>query len=121
MQMIDVRDVADVHAATMTPNRGPKRYICGGVAVTLEEMIGALERGSGKRLTRFPLNPSVFRGLTRVGEAVSRFVPLGDGVSYEAALLLTAATPTDDALTRADLGIDWRSPLDAIVASFAAT
>lgn len=46
-------------------------------------------------------------------------LPLGDGISHEAALLLTAATPTDDASTRADLGIEaWRSPQQAMLASF---
>lgn len=48
-----------------------------------------------------------------------RVVPLGDGLSYEAAMLLTAATPTDDARTLADLGLaGWRSPQRAIIESF---
>jgi hypothetical protein len=46
---------------------------------------------------------------------------MGDGLSYEAALLLTAATPTDDAATLADLDMTWRSPVDAIIASFPGT
>ena len=48
-----------------------------------------------------------------------RYVPLGDGLSYEAALLLTAATPTDDSTTLQDLGMSWRSPRAAIVESVA--
>jgi hypothetical protein len=118
MQMIDVLDVADVHAAIMTPGRGPRRYMCGGVLVTFDEMIAALERGAGRRFRRIPLHPALFRGVSRIGEALSGIVPTGDGLSYEAALLLTAATPTDDSATLRDLGIAWRSPVDAIVASF---
>lgn len=118
MQMIDVRDVADVHAALMTPGRGPQRYVCGGVLVAFDEMIDALEHGSGRRFVRIPLHPAVFRGGSRIGEALSGIIPTGDGLSYEAALLLTAATPTDDSRTLADLGIAWRSPVDAIVSSF---
>jgi dihydroflavonol-4-reductase len=118
MQMIDVRDVAAVHAAVMAPGRGPRRYVCGGEMVPFNNMISALERGSGRPIRRIPLNPSVFRGLSRVGDVVGRVVPMGDGLSYEAALLLTAATPTDDTATLADLGMTWRSPVEAIIASF---
>jgi nucleoside-diphosphate-sugar epimerase len=118
MQMIDVRDVADVHAAILTPGRGPRRYVCGGTLVEFNDMIAALERGTGRRFTRIPLSQTLFRGLGRVGDALSGVVTLGDGLSYEAALLLTAATPTDDSATIADFGISWRSPTDAIIASF---
>lgn len=118
MQMIDVRDVADVHVALMTPGGGPRRYTCGGVLVPFDEMISALEHGTGRRFKRVPLSPRFFRGMSRIGDVLGRVVPMGDGLSYEAALLLTAATPTDDTATLRDLGITWRSPVDAIISSF---
>ncbi len=118
MQMVDVRDVAEVHAAVLTPGRGPRRYVCGGTLVAFNDMIAALEYGAGRRFARIPLSQNMFRGLSRIGDALSRVIALGDGLSYEAALLLTAATPTDDSATTRDLGITWRSPIDAIVASF---
>jgi nucleoside-diphosphate-sugar epimerase len=118
MQMVDVRDVAKVHAAVLTPGRGPRRYLCGGTLVAFNDMITALECGAGRRFTRISLSPRVFRGLSRIGDALSHVAAMGDGLSYEAALLLTAATPTDDSATMLDLGIAWRSPISAIVASF---
>ncbi|MGE2691378.1 NAD-dependent epimerase/dehydratase family protein [Mycolicibacterium pulveris] len=118
MQMIDVRDVADVHAAIMAPGRGPRRYVCGGILVPFNDMIDALERGTGRRFTRVPMSPGVFRAGSRIAEAMSAIVPMGDGLTYEAALLLTAATPTDDSGTIRDFGLTWRSPVEAIVASF---
>lgn len=118
MQMVDVRDVADVHVALMRPGRGPKRYVCGGVMVTFNEMIDTLEQGSGRHIRRIPLSPSLFRGMGRVSDIAGRMLPLGDGLSYEAAMLLTSATPTDDAATLADLGLPgWSSPQAAIIAS----
>jgi hypothetical protein len=92
--------------------------VCGGVLVAFDDMITALEVGAGRRFTRIPVAPSLFRGLSRAAEALSGVVAMGDGLSYEAALLLTAATPTDDSATVEDLAITWRSPTDAIVASF---
>ncbi|MDX1884746.1 NAD-dependent epimerase/dehydratase family protein [Mycolicibacterium sp. 120270] len=118
MQMVDVRDIAEVHNAIMVPGRGPRRYVCGGTLVAFDDMISALEFGAGRRFTRIPISPRVFRGLSRVGDALSSIVSMGDGLSYEAALLLTAATPTDDSATLSDLGITWRSPINAIVSSF---
>ncbi|MEZ0363032.1 NAD-dependent epimerase/dehydratase family protein [Mycobacterium sp. pUA109] len=117
MQMVDVRDVADVHAALLRPGRGPRRYVCGGRLLSFEEMIAALETGIGRPIRRIPVAPSVFRGLGRAADAVGRFLPLGDGLSYEAALLLTAATPTDDSRTLDELGVAWRSPVEAIIES----
>ncbi|OBI73342.1 NAD(P)-dependent oxidoreductase [Mycobacterium sp. E740] len=118
MQMIDVRDVADVHTALMKPGLGPRRYVCGGELIAFDDMITALERGTNRRFRRIPLSPGLFRLMSRAGEALGTVVDLGDGLTYEAALLLTAATPTDDSATIEDLGVTWRSPVDAIIASF---
>ncbi|MBU9763135.1 NAD-dependent epimerase/dehydratase family protein [Mycobacterium sp. TNTM28] len=119
MQMIDVRDVADVHVRLMQPGRGPHRYVCGGVMVAFDEMVDTLEQGRGRPIHRIPLAPALFRGIGWVSDLVGGVLPLGDGISYEAAMLLTAATPTDDAVTRSDLRIEaWRSPQAAILASF---
>jgi nucleoside-diphosphate-sugar epimerase len=117
MQMIDVRDVAEVHVRLMSQGRGPHRYVCGGKMLTFDEMIDALEAGLGRRIRRVPLSANMFRGIGWLGDAIGGMVPLGDGLSYEAALLLTAATPTDDSQTLADLGMVWRSPRQAIIDS----
>ncbi|MCV7067117.1 NAD-dependent epimerase/dehydratase family protein [Mycolicibacterium farcinogenes] len=119
MQMIDVRDVALVHERLMAPGRGPSRYVCGGVMVSFNEMIDVLEQGTGRRIRRIPLSASLFWGIGWCSDLLAGILPLGDGISYEAAMLLTAATPTEDKSTLADLGIDaWRSPQAAMLASF---
>lgn len=64
------------------------------------------------------MGPRVFRGLGRLADAVSRVLPIGGAFSYEAAQLITAGIPTDDSLTLTELGLQWRSPVDAIVATF---
>ncbi|MFC9515632.1 NAD-dependent epimerase/dehydratase family protein [Nocardiaceae bacterium NPDC056970] len=119
MAMIDVRDVADVHAAAMRPGRGPRRYLCGGELIAFDELIDVLERASGRHIRRIPLAPSVFRGAGRVADAVGTFLPVSAGLSYEAAWLLTAATPTDDSRTLSELGLTWRPVREALAASVA--
>ncbi|EKF23135.1 polysaccharide biosynthesis family protein [Mycolicibacterium hassiacum DSM 44199] len=118
MQMVDVRDIADVHVALMRPGRGPKRYVCGGVFMTFDEMVSAVEAGAGVRIRRVPLSPAVFRAVGRVSDLLAGLAPLGAGFSYEAAQLITAGIPTDDSVTLSELGITWRSPREAIIASF---
>ncbi|OBG22803.1 dehydrogenase [Mycolicibacterium celeriflavum] len=117
MQMVDVRDIAEVHVRLMRPGRGPRRYVCGGHLLTFDQMVDALERGLGRRIRRIPLSRSLFRGIGGIADIVGRYVPSIDGLSYEAAMLLTAATPTDDSATLRDLGMTWRCPRTAIVES----
>lgn len=117
MAMVDVRDLGRVHEAVMRPGRGPKRYLCGGVMVTFDEMVSAVERGIDARVRRIRIAPSVFRGIGRVSDLASKLAPLPESLSYEAAWLLTSATPTDDSATLADLALAWNSPTDAIVES----
>ncbi|RVW07716.1 NAD-dependent epimerase/dehydratase family protein [Prescottella agglutinans] len=117
MQMIDVRDVADVHAAVMRPGRGPRRYMCGGELIAFDELIDILEYASRRRLKRIPLAPAVFRGIGRITDALGAVLPVNAGLSYEAAWLLTAATPTDDSRTVSELGLTWRPVRAALSAS----
>lgn len=117
MAMVDVRDVGRVHSSLMQPGRGPHRYLCGGIMVGFDEMIAAVERGLGKPVRRIRVAPSVFKGIGRVSDLASKLLPLPESLSYEAAWLLTSATPTDDSATLADLGLQWRSPTEAIVES----
>lgn len=117
MQMVDVRDVAAVHAAVMRPGQGPRRYLCGGHLLAFDEIVDLLEAAVGRPFRRIPVPAPLFRGLGRATDAVSRLLPVSAGLSYEAAWLLTAATPTDDSRTLSDLGLTWRPVGPAITES----
>ena len=86
MQMIDVRDVAAVHAAAMQPGRGARRYVCGGELIEFNQLIDILERSSGRRLRRIPLSGATFRTIGRFADVIGKLTPLSAGLSYEAAL-----------------------------------
>ncbi|MHA4853055.1 NAD-dependent epimerase/dehydratase family protein [Rhodococcus sp. MSC1_016] len=59
------------------------------------------------------------RFLGRLADAVDKYTAVSAGFSYEAAWLLTSATPTDDCRTRDELGLNWRPPRDALASTFA--
>lgn len=117
MAMIDVRDVADVHAAVMQPGRGPRRYMCGGEMVPFTSMLDMLEDATGHRLRRVPVSQGAMRALGRVCDVIARVLPISPGISYEAAWLLTAATPTDDSRTLDELNLSWRPIRQALIDS----
>lgn len=117
MQMIDVRDVAEVHTRVMRPGLGPRRYVCGGEMLRFGEMVDALEAGLGRPIRRIPVPAAAFRAAARAADVLARYVALPDGLSEEAAILLLAATPTDDTATLRDLGMQWRSARAAIIAT----
>ena len=87
--------------------------------LSFDEMISALEKGIRHRIHRIPMSPDLFRALGRISDLVGKVLPIGAAFSYEAAQLITAAIPTDDSSTLTELGLRWRSPVEAIIATFA--
>lgn len=117
MAMIDVRDVAAVHAAVMQPGRGPRRYMCGGQMVRFDDALDVIEATAGRRIRRIRVSPRTFRAAGRVADVLNRMLPFPPSLSYEAAWVLTAATPTDDSATLADLDLTWRPARQALADS----
>lgn len=116
--LIDVRDVADLHAAVMVPGQGPRRFVCGGEMLAFDEVVDAIEGAIGERIRRVRVAPSVMRAAGRAGDAAGRFLPAGAGLSYEAAWVLTAAVPTDDSAALELVGRPWRPAEQALAAAF---
>lgn len=109
MPMVDVRDIADLHAAVMRTGAGPRRLPCGGQVLTFDEVLDALEEATGRSFRRVRVGPRAFRGMGRAFEAAARVFPLPPSFSYEAAWLLTKGQPVDDAAALAVLGRPWRA------------
>lgn len=116
--LIDVRDVAALHAAVMVPGQGSRRLVCGGEMLAFDEVVDVIERTIGQRIRRVRVAPSVMRAAGRAGDVAGRFLPAGAGLSYEAAWILTAAVPTDDSAATELLGRPWRPARDALAAAF---
>jgi UDP-glucose 4-epimerase len=108
MPMVDVRDVADLHAALMRPGGGPRRLTLGGEVLTFDEVLDALEQAVGQRFRRLRVAPAAFRGMGRAFDAAARILPLPPSFSYEAAWLLTQGQRVDDAAALEVLGRPWR-------------
>lgn len=84
-----------------------------------DEVVWALRSRGTLQVRRIPLSPSLFRGVGRLSDFAGRWLPLPEGLSHAAAVLPTAAVPTDDSLTLTDLGLTWRDPRKSVIESFA--
>ncbi|MHB8961247.1 MAG: SDR family NAD(P)-dependent oxidoreductase [Candidatus Limnocylindrales bacterium] len=117
MVMVDVRDVAAVHAAVMEPGRGPRRYLCGGRMTAFDEVLDLLQTASGRRIRRVRIRKGVLLTIGRASDLVSKVVPMAPLLSYEAAWLLTSPARTDDSRTHDELGVQWRPLAETVRAA----
>jgi len=112
--VIDVRDVGRIHTAVMEPGRGPRRYLCGGHYLTLDDVARIHRELTGRRFPVLPLPPELLLGVGRVVDVIMQVTPLDSVFTHEAMEYLTKAMPTDDSAIRDDLGIELRDPRDTL-------
>jgi nucleoside-diphosphate-sugar epimerase len=120
LQMLDVRDLAAIHAAVMTPGRGPRRFMCGGHYLTSTELAGLYREVVGLPFYIVPVSGRVLRSLAWMVDMVRHVVPINTNFSHEALTIYTQAQPTDDRAVSRDLGIEYRDPRDTLAASITA-
>lgn len=110
LPLVDVRDVAALHAALLVPGRGPRRYMAGGPFVTARTLGDAFERVTGRHVRTPRVPGALMRGVGRVGDW-SRHLGFSHGLTREAMVTLTRGVPCDDAPTTTELGVGFR-PLE---------
>jgi len=106
--VVDVRDVAKLHAALMEPGRGPRRYMCGGSRIGPGELAGTLGAVTGRRIASAPLPGPVLRGLGRMVDQISRVVPLSVPLTEAAMEYYTHMPQSDDSPSSEELGVAYR-------------
>ena len=115
LPMVDVRDVAAVHAAVMEAGRGPRSYLATGEFVPFARLFELLRAATGRRLPAAPAPPA--RALLAAGaaaDAVQRVLPFRLPLQREGPWTIINGRPGDDLLTRQELGVTFRPPADAI-------
>ena len=113
--VVDVRDVAAVHAAVLEAGRGPRAYLATGEFVPFTRLFELLRAATGRRLPTAPAVPA--RAVLAAGAAADRIqrrlrfrLPL----HREGPWTVVHGRPCDDALTRAELGVTFRPAEEAI-------
>jgi nucleoside-diphosphate-sugar epimerase len=111
--VVDVRDVADVHARVLQPGLGPRRYLIGGRLVPIAELAAIMRSLTGRRFPRPPAPAVVMRGLGLVGDALAR-VGINQPITHEGMVTLTEGVRCDSSATERDLGVTFRPAADTI-------
>ncbi len=107
-QLIDVRDLAQLHLALLESDRRQGRYVATGPYYAWADLYDRIERVTGRRLRRLPVAGSVLRGLGRAADVVKRVVPFELPLTLEGMLFATRWPTADGAPAEKDLGIRFR-------------
>ena len=113
MGVVDVRDVAQVIAACVEPQRGPRRYLVTGNYVTWEEWTAILSQAAGRSV---PFSEVSAETMIDLGKRFDEMRDSGQEglppLSVEAAVVMNSGKPADDSATLQDFGVTYRSTLD---------
>jgi nucleoside-diphosphate-sugar epimerase len=116
--VVDVRDVAAVHAAVIEAGRGPRRYLATGEFVPFARLFELMRAITGRRLPAAPAPPArVLLGGGAVANAVQRVLPFRLPLHREGPWTLINGRPGDDSGTTDELGVTFRPPAEAIHAT----
>lgn len=108
MGIVDVRDMAALLVAALTPGRGPRRFLATGQFVTWPEWVELLSGACGRQV---PYTPVTAQGIVELGRQFDAARAAGQEMpplSEEAAVLMCAGKPGDDSATLAEFGMAYR-------------
>jgi dihydroflavonol-4-reductase len=111
LPLVDVRDVAALHAVVLRPGRGARRYLLASPAVPLVDLAGLLGELTGRRLPQTTAPDWLLRAGSRLADRAQRLLPLRLPVSAEAVgatLSIATDVQVDDTATRQELAIGRR-------------
>ncbi len=104
---VDVRDVADVIAASMAPGRGSARLLCMGTYQTAEQQVALMSEAIGAPFKSMPLPKPIWWTWSRLGDLAARFnvdlVLTSDAYDY-----IFDSKPGDDSATVERTGVEFR-------------
>ncbi|QUR67759.1 NAD-dependent epimerase/dehydratase family protein [Mycobacterium spongiae] len=108
--VVDVRDVAALHAALLTEGKGPRRYMAGGQRIPVADLAVMLREATGLPIRRYPLPDRFLRGVGRVVDTLGHRLPFDTPITGSATQYYTQMPPTDDTPSEVELGINYREP-----------
>lgn len=112
--VVDVRDVAALHAALLEPGRGPRRYMAGGHRVPVRELAKMMSDASGTTVLPVPVPDAALRAAGELFDRVGRFLPFESPFTAAGMQYYTQMPSSDDSPSETDLGITYRDPYDTV-------
>lgn len=118
--IVDVRDLAALHAALIEPGRGPRRYTAGGHRVPAAELANLIGEVAGTPMVAVPIPDSALRVAGAVLDRANRFLPFETPFTWAGMQYYTQMPASDDSPSERDLGITYRDPKETVADTFEA-
>lgn len=118
--VVDVRDVAAVHAALLEPGRGPRRYMVGGHRVPVGELAKLLGEVSGTTMFPVPVPDSALRAAGTLLDFVGPYLPFENPVTAAGMQYYTQMPESDDTPAERELGIQFHDARTTLADTVAA-
>ncbi|HWF30537.1 MAG TPA: NAD-dependent epimerase/dehydratase family protein, partial [Mycobacterium sp.] len=94
--VVDVRDLAALHAALLEPGRGPRRYTAGGHRVPASELANMLGQIAGTPMVAVPIPDTALRVAGAVLDRAGRFLPFDTPFTSAGMQYYTQMPASDD-------------------------
>ena len=112
--IVDVRDLAALHAALLEPGRGPRRYMAGGHRVPVGELASLLGDVGDKRIVTVPVPDTVLRVAGQVLDRLGPILPFETPFTEAGMQYYTQMPSSDDSPSEDELGITYRDPRNTL-------
>jgi len=87
--IVDVRDLAAIHARLVDPETPPGRYLVPGHYLPWRDTVAMMDRVTGRRVRRVPVAGALLRFLGRVGDLVKRVWDFDFPLTHESMAVAT--------------------------------
>jgi len=106
--LVDVRDLALVHAAAMRAGAGPRRYLAAAGVVPMPTLLRTVAEAGRCRPPRGTMPGWLTLGLGRAADLAQRLVPHRLPVNYQGVWTALHCPAIDSSATARALGVEWR-------------
>lgn len=107
-QIVDVRDLAELHLVLLEQKEGPSRYAAAGPMLSWPETHQVLDEITGKWTRRVPIPGPVFRALGSVGDLIKPIYDFSFPLTRDAMEYATRWPGCSGERTTRELGVSFR-------------
>ena len=115
--VIDVRDLARLFTAALTPGAGPRRFMASGRYLTWRQWTDELSAVIGRTVREAKVPAVAMTTLGRLIDLARSITEFDYPLTYEATLYMTQGVPGDDTATLDALGVDYRPTAETLADS----
>lgn len=113
-QLVDVRDVAELHRRLVEREPRPARYVAAARFLPWAELADVLDEEAGLRVRRVEAPGELLQALGTLGDVLRRWLPVDERITGEAVRFATRWPRFDARRTERELGVAFRDPRESI-------